>query len=312
MTLREDAITAVDRYAEVTALETSEATATPLRTEIAALKARVVELEAVRQPAPTTPQPVPTTASKTLVGMSLGAGTGTDAQKLAQHEAAMGRIHVVRHYYSGNLPSWGSVKSLIGDRALVVSYKSADLAAAKAFAQAADVPTWMCVNHEPENDPGGATWATEYRRRMAALRDLVKSVGNPKVKACQILMGYTLDPASGRKLADFFVPGVVHGWDLYNAAWDKGQYTDPSQRFAKCVTASGTDGVAFAEWGSQLANGDTDGSRRAAWITATLAYHRKVNSEFTCYWQAWFGQGHPDFRLTDKPSQDAYRTAMAG
>jgi len=169
-----------------------------------------------------------------------------------------------------------------GKRTFVLSWKDNNETRVKAML--ASIPDdCICYGtyfHEPEdNIPAAFTLAT-WRSRVQTQATWMAAEG---VTPCVILMSYTLNPSSGRNIADYMgIPGVnVVGWDYYP---DKqaGRYT-PAQMVALLASAMNTHGVTRALIGEfGVAAGD---SQRIARINqfrdAILADGRY---EVSAYW----------------------------
>ena len=85
-------------------------------------------------------------------------------------------------------------------------------------------------------------------------------------------MAWSVDPASGRNWRDYYAGDAtidVLGWDAYNLIANKGRYDTPDHVFGKSIAVSKSVGkpYGFAEFGSMIAAGDSNGSGRGAWLS---------------------------------------------
>jgi hypothetical protein len=231
-------------------------------------------------------------------------------------------MDVVRVFYPGLPSAWPGRAGEVGGP-VVVSFKASpnevnsgkDDAFFRAWFASAprDRDVWWTLWHEPEDDVAAGrfsavAWRTAFRR-LAALAD---EAGNPRLHNTVILMCWTVDPRSGRSLADFF-PGTdavdTIGWDCYSHPSDPRTYADPASMYGDAIRASRAAGVSWgiAETGSRLAEGD-DGSKRAAWLRQVADYLTGQGASFVTYFDSVVGG---EFRLLDEPSQQAWRDAVA-
>jgi hypothetical protein len=67
--------------------------------------------------------------------------------------------------------------------------------------------------------------AQQFRQAWQRIAGLAMQANNARLRATLILMGWSVDSASGRNWRDYY-PGRqyvdVLGWDLYNPRWEKG------------------------------------------------------------------------------------------
>ncbi|SCL15407.1 hypothetical protein GA0070624_0712 [Micromonospora rhizosphaerae] len=269
------------------------------------------------------PFPAPRT---TLPGASIHLLSGESfADGLARSDRTYGPLRMVRVFYPGLPPAWSGSRADVVNRTVVVSFKAppAEVAAgkhddrlAKWFASIPrDQDVYWSYFHEPENDVESGNYTTaQFRaawRRVAGLADRAR---NPQLRATLILMCWTLNPNSRRNFNDYY-PGAdvvdVLGWDCYNSGGKYNRYTDPAQVFGPMITKSKALGKPWglAETGSVRIDGDSSGTGRAAWLRSMSSYLNSQRPLWVAYYDYQVSGG--DFRLTDKPSQDAWRAWCA-
>jgi hypothetical protein len=259
----------------------------------------------------------------TLCGASFAAESGeTYQQALAREDGLFDGLDIVRVFYSGLPQAWPG-KLDAGDRPMIISFKAHpndvnagthDVRLRDWFATAPrDRDIYWTYFHEPENDiEGGAYTAAAFRSAFARVSALADEAANPRLKATLILMGWTVDPASGRTWTDYY-PGAaavdVIGWDLYNPSWRNGNYKPVTDLFARVIAASASAGKPFgiAETGSPLVAGDA-GEARGAWLRALIGHLASEGALFIAYFDLdWTTQAGIDYRLRDAPSVAAWR-----
>lgn len=287
---------------------------------------------ALRLRYPTTqPTPPPTSGGggKTLLGVApWPKGSEGPAETIARLDRRYGRSSVFRIFYPG-LPSSWSGPSVAHGRPVVVSFKAspasvnagaADTHLRSWFASApTDRTIWWNYFPEPEdNIADGEFSASSYRKAFARIASLADSVSESNLRATLILMDWSANPASGRDWRDYY-PGSsvidVLAWDAYNVSaspWTTDPaamgYLSPAKIYGPVVALSRAEGkpFGFAEWGSTVVPGD-DGTKRAAWIRASVKYMRKAGTRFATYFDTPVAG---EFRLLDAPSADAFRQSM--
>ncbi|MGW1060632.1 CBM96 family carbohydrate-binding protein [Micromonospora rubida] len=243
---------------------------------------------------------------------------------LAREETLFGRLAAVRFFHGGPPPAWPGPLD-VGTRALVVSFKGNardylsgryDDQMRQWFAGAPrDRDIYWVYYHEPEdNIRDGEFTAAEYRAAWQRLSALADAAGNPRLFATQVLMQWTLVPASGLDWRDYY-PGDgvldVLAWDIYNYDSAKGRYLAPATLVDPAVAVNRTVGlpIAVAELGSHIAAGD-DGTARAVWVRAINQYLSQRGS----LWNLWFDLSWPtgDYRLRDPSGVSAWRDFCQG
>jgi hypothetical protein len=273
------------------------------------------------KPPPTVPPPGTPTGGGLCGTSFMPEGGETYQQALTRQDSRYGGLEAVRVFYPGMPAAWPGRLNTSG-RPMVVSFKGSvsdhangrhDAFMRDWFSRAPrDQDIYWTFYHEPEdNIRDGEFSAAEYRAAWQRLSRLAREANNPRLRATQILMQWTLVPASGRNWRDYY-PGDgvldIQGWDVYNGAAHKGQYNAPSELIDPIVAVSRQTGLAFGvgELGSHLAAGD-DGTRRATWIRDITGYLSSKGS----LWNLWFDLDWPtgDYRLLDEPSRIAWRNA---
>lgn len=246
----------------------------------------------------------------------------TYQQALARVDGYYNGLEVVRIFYS-DLPQEWPGKLNINGRPMIVSFKALP---SEVLAGAHDTtlrdwfrnaPTnqeiYWSYYHEPEDNIAAGTFtAAQYRQAWQRISGLARQAGNSRLHATLILMGWSLEAASGRNWRDYY-PGreylEVLGWDLYNASWRNGQYKPIPELFAKVISTSQAEGLRFgiAETGSPIVAGD-DGTRRATWLREMASHLTANGAVFVSYFDLdWTNHGGPDYRLRDAASQAAWR-----
>jgi hypothetical protein len=260
---------------------------------------------------------------RTLCGASFVAESGeTYQQALAREDALFNGLESVRVFYSGLPQAWPGKLDAAG-RPMIISFKAtpADVIAGTHdtrlrdwFRTApVDQDIYWTYFHEPENDiQNGAFTAAQFRQAWQRIAGLSREANNPRLRATLILMGWSVDPASGRNWRDYY-PGRsyvdVIGWDLYNPSWKNGGYRTPSDLFATIVATSRAEGLPFgvAETGSPIVTGD-DGTRRAAWVRDMITYLTAEGALFIEYFDLdWSSHNGADYRLRDPAGVAAWR-----
>ncbi|MEV0425622.1 DNRLRE domain-containing protein [Micromonospora sp. NPDC050495] len=261
----------------------------------------------------------------TLCGTSYARENGESwPEGLAREEALFGPLGAVRFFHGGPPPAWPGPLD-VGSRALVVSFKgnARDYLAGRYddqmrqwFAGAPrDRDVYWVYYHEPEdNIRDGEFTAADYRAAWRRLSALADEAGNPRLFATQVLMQWTVVPASGRDWRDYY-PGDgvldVLAWDIYNYDAAKGRYLAPATLVDPAVAVNTTVGlpIAVAELGSHIATGD-DGTARAVWVRAINQYLGQRGSR----WNLWFDLSWPtgDYRLRDPAGVSAWRDFCQG
>lgn len=231
-------------------------------------------------------------------------------------------LESVRVFYSDLPRDWpGRVDA--GDLTLTVSFKADpveiisgthDEHLMRWFDEApTDRDIYWSYYHEPEdNIEDGHFTAADYREAWEHLTELADTVDNPRLSATLILMGWTLEPGSGRDWTDYF-PGSdtidVLAWDTYNDIHaDPDRYRDPADLFEKSIQVNEEVGLPFAiaETGSDLVPGD-DGTQRAQWLADITAYLTDNDALWVQYFDVDFtDHGFTDFRIRDEAGQDAW------
>jgi hypothetical protein len=251
----------------------------------------------------------------TLCGASFATeGTETYQQAFAREDALFGGLDSARVFYSGLPQAWPG-KLDTGGRPMIISFKAppADVLTGAHDVRLRDwfgtAPNGQDIYwtyfHEPENDiQSGAFTAAQFRQAWQRIAALADEAGNPRLRATLILMGWSVDPASGRDWHDYY-PGReyvdVIGWDLYNPSWRNGGYRPAANLFAGVIAASRSENLPFgiAETGSPLVTGD-DGPGRAAWLRDVVGHLAASEALFIEYFDLdWTARSGADYRLRD-------------
>lgn len=268
---------------------------------------------------PTDPPPP---AVPLLVGSSNDLNTGeTWTQGLVRRDATMGPLDVVRVFYPG-LPdaTWAGSKPAQCNRPVVVSFKAlpADINAGKHDALLQgwfnSMPKntfkiWWAFYHEPEdNIEAGSFTAAQFRTAFRRIAGLARAANNPNLINTLILMGWTVNSASGRNFNDFYPGGDVvdvMAWDNYSVT---SRYQAPAEIYDRIVAKSKEIGKPWgiAETGAAKLSSDATGSGHAAWISSVRTYILAQNPKpvFITYWDNDVPSA--DYRLNTAAAQKAW------
>ncbi|MFI1197000.1 hypothetical protein ACH4T9_27590 [Micromonospora sp. NPDC020750] len=261
----------------------------------------------------------------TLPGASIHLKDGENfAAGLARSDRSYGPLRMVRVFYPGLPPSWSGSRADAADRTVVVSFKAppGEVVAGRHDSRLAawfrsvprNLDVYWSYFHEPENDIAqGSYTAAQFRAAWQRLAGIADRAGNARLRATLILMCWTLNPSSRRTFEDYWPGGDaidVLGWDCYNSGGKFNRYTDPAQVFTPMIAKSKALGKPWglAETGSLRIAGDS-GAGRAAWIRAMSRYLDGQRPLWVAYYDYQVAGG--DFRLTDAPSQEAWRAWCA-
>jgi len=259
----------------------------------------------------------------TLCGASFTteAAGETYQEALARIDGYYNGLEVVRIFYPGLPQAWPG-KLDTGGRPMIVSFKAppADVIAGRHDAALGtwfrtaprDRVVWWTYFHEPENDiEAGSFTAAQFRQAWQRLAGLADAAGNPDLRATLILMGWTLEPGSGRNWRDYYA-GPQHvdvlGWDLYNLSWRNGNYRPPADNFQRVVAVSQAEGLPFgiAETGTPILGSD-DGTGRADWLRGSVDYLTAAGAQFVAYFDLNWPSAGIDYRLRDAAGQAVWR-----
>lgn len=263
----------------------------------------------------------PEALSGTEFGVTLDTLGGlTKDQAWAQANSRYGKPGIVRIFHPSAPNGWKEANIAKGSD-ITVSFKiqpkdvlsGANDAKLRSWFQSApnDTTIYWTYFHEPEDDiERGAFTPAQYRAAWQRIHKIANETCQPNLHPTLILMGWTVDPRSGRDFNDYY-PGSdyidVLSWDMYNP-WGGSVYKDPKSHFEKVVMKSKAEGKPFAiaETGSLLIGNDK-GAGRAAWMTSMAKYFRDNKALYVSYFDT--NQSGREFRLSDKPSQDAWKAA---
>lgn len=267
-------------------------------------------------PSPTNPAP----SSTTLFGstaQNVKGESGTAA--VARIRGQFGRLGVVRLFDHGNATPWKGIERQVGTTPVVESFRPTPQAVLSGaldnyyrnwFATAPrDRVTYWSYSHEPEDNIEHREFTgAQYRAAWVRLKGLANQAHNSQLKATLILMGWSIQPHSGRSFETYY-PGSnvidVLSWDVYNHAGKDGSYGPAANLYADVIAKSRSLGKPFgiSETASVLAAGD-NGSARAAWLTQMAHYLSAQHSLYVTYFNSFLGV---DYRLQDRPSVAAWR-----
>lgn len=247
---------------------------------------------------------------------------------LADRDAIFGKIRAVRIWDEPMPFSWSDRRtSHLKGRTLVMSFRPApadvlsgkhDAELRRWFQEAPSDSTiyWNYV-HEPETpiDDQKKFTADIYLRAWRHIDKIADSVCRQNMYATLVLMGWTTKPESKKDWRKFYAGDDVIdvlAFDPYNGVHDptRDYYASPASMMDSVVKVSKDAGKpwAIAEFGSRKIKSDATGSGRGAWLTAFANYTRSNGALFVTYFHS---TRDADWRLLDKPSQDAWRAAVA-
>jgi hypothetical protein len=256
----------------------------------------------------------------TLFGSNVWQAPGeTESDAMARVDSTYGPIAIARVFSAWMPPSWPSLRHDIGDRPIIVSFR---LRPAKVlagqfddeltawFRQApTDQDTYWVYYHEPEDEiERGLFTAEQFKAAWTHIAQLADSVHNRRLHNTLILMCWTAGAQSGRDWHDY-VPDDgsvdVLAWDCYAKGDDASTYADTEALLEPARAASASIGAywGIGELGARIIQGD-DGHARAAWLKEVGDYAIEHDALFVAYFDAPIGG---DFRLTDRPSIDAWK-----
>ncbi|MFL6180979.1 MAG: hypothetical protein ACJ73J_01600 [Actinomycetes bacterium] len=264
-----------------------------------------------------------TGSGTTQFGASVYRGSSSWHSAVQRSDDRYGGLEVVRVFYPGMPQPWKNVTSAV-DTSLVVSFKAQpnrilsgadDQRLKQWFADAPrDRDIWWTYYHEPENNvEHGDFTAEQWRAAYKHIAAIANAADNPHLHNSIVLMCWTLDPSSGRSVADYF-PGtdVVEtiAWDCYSEPSTSQAYESPEDLYASAISTSRSLGVRWgiAETGSVKAPVDSSGELRAQWLLDAGQYLANEGAEFVVYFDSVVGG---EFRLLDRPSQLAWRDVIA-
>lgn len=283
---------------------------------------------------PTTPQ-VPGKCNRpappkgTQFGSSISMTSTIHAEHaLRDRDAIFGKIAAVR-IWDEPLPfSWSDkrTKHLEG-RTLVMSFrpKPADVLSGKHDAQLRawfeEAPSTSTIYwnyyHEPETpiDDQRTFTADAYRKAWQHIDKIADSVCRKNMYATLVLMGWTTKPESKKSWRTYYAGDDVIdvlAFDPYNGVHDPGRdyYATPASMMDSVVKVAkeANKPWAIAEIGSRKIPSDPSGSKRASWLTQVANYSRSNGALFVTYFHS---TRDGEWRLLDKPSQDAWRAAVS-
>lgn len=206
---------------------------------------------------------------------------------------------------------------------LSIRRSPADVIAGKCDAEitalANSVPSWatpsnparLCYSHEPEKHiAGGEFTSKQYKDAWARVASLVRATGKP-IELSLILMGYTLDPASGRNFDDYD-PGSavdVYAFDVY---WHPGKDAAHLYDAARAIGVAKGKPWAVAE--TSAASNETTPAQRAQ-VLHDLAYGLATVDPKPVYASAFDSNNDPAFQYlftTDAGCVNGWNTGRTG
>jgi hypothetical protein len=243
--------------------------------------------------------------------------------------ATVGAMGVRRCYNTGMPATWAASAAAPTSGHGIVNWLSVRPDAASMASGALDAAVTSFVNsipageqvmltplHEPENNTGtvpAATWVAAVQR----FYDVAKAA-RPSTKIGPVLMGYTFDPKSGRKVSDWNV-GAAHcdfyGIDFYNGyhypltgnsnTWNPpvGTQVVNFQAFCDSIGKPGAVGE-FASSEDQTGIGP---QRKIDWTTGYLNYAHTHGWLAMCWFDSYKpGDTDPSMVLDSTPEFTAF------
>lgn len=273
----------VTETATVTQTATETATATVTETATATVTATATATQTVTA----TPSPTPTPLT-TAYGANY---TQPDDETLYQGRPAVARIYIPAGALTADIANRSQYQRAYaaGIRTFVVSWKDNNptLAGQMLDSFPDGTTVYGVFRHEPENDgSSAATWVAQQVTMMAAVR---QHGGIPTA----ILMSYTLNPSSGRNLADWVLPaGTVDvlGFDYYPSQQTNRTQPQVVDAMKAAMPQFGVDRLLIGEYGVPVTN-PTQG---VTWINE---FKQLVagTAVVACYWS---DTGTKDYHFT--------------
>lgn len=299
-----------------------------LQTQVDALQAEVDRLKQYEptpsptpsaSPASPSASPSTTTPPALLVGSSLYSGTNESPQQSFDRRCNTWGVcpEVVRYFFSG-LPSGSWPTFGVAPTPTVVSFKvpnfdMAGFAAGNYDSQVMPflqtVPNdgrthYITVWHEPEDDiAAGHFTAAQYRNATTHLQLLVSSFDGTgkRLRVGEVLMGWTVDPRSGRNVNDYLVPSLDFiGWDIYTGLTTAEVQRD-FQPAANVCDAQEAGKCFLTETAPNSAVKATQ-AQKATYLRVSAQVARDLGFDAYMYFDSTVGG---DFRLTDQVAFDA-------
>lgn len=271
----------------------------------------------------TDPPPPPPPAKGMFVGSSLYTGTGeTQQDGFARRTTEWGaEPEMVRYFYPG-LPTGGW--PVFGGAQVVASFKppNLDVVGFNAGKYDAQVKAWLgtcprdgrpkrvAVFHEREDDieRGAFTFAQALQMDAHMHQLLLGAAISPdmNLRFGLILMQWTLDSRSGRKISNYLPTGYTYdwmGWDPYPgnvAGCDLPGLTATKAAYKSCADATAAHGAknwVICETGTsnkQNLSADEYDKQQAAWITGSCQVARDLGAKGYMYFDSTVGG---DFRI---------------
>lgn len=271
----------------------------------------------------------PAPPSGTQFGSSISTSSAIHGpQAIADRDAIFGKIPVVRIWDEPMPFSWSDPRTeALKGRTLVMSFRPAPAdvlsgkydSALRTWFEKAPSTSRIYWNyyHEPETpiDDQKIFTADEYRAAWRHIDKIADSVCRQNMYSTLVLMGWTANPQSHKDWRTYY-PGDdvidVLAFDPYNGVHDpqRDYYASPASMYDDVVAVAREAGKPYgiAETGSRKIPSDPTGVKRAAWLSEVAKYNRENGALFVTYFQS---PRDGEWRLLDKPSQDAWRAAVS-
>lgn len=297
--------------------------------QITALIAEVAWFQSQQAPAPT-PAPAPAPVDKVTFSIDVSAlGTDADipeAKKIADHKASLGvdNLQNVRIFIGARALSWtdARIQALTEKDSILISVSTRRtrteirnfLAATPERFRKRKGQVKVCYKHECEAEwskaANGDAWLADY---LAGNLDWAEELDaspfptQSRDDVVKIMLWYSQHigrPAGGlRETKDtlaLFYGGQdfgSFGMDCYHyQVWlAKGRYATPTELFGKIIAFCRKVGrpCVIPEWGGELAEGDTDGAKRAIAIRDGGAL-LQANADVVDFANFWCAKGSKD------------------
>ena len=281
---------------------------------------------------PPVPEPIPDPVTTMWVGTSLYTPAGeTMAEGFARRTQEWGaEPEMVRYFFSGMPNGWPQ----FGKAATVVSFKppNNDVKGFAAGKYDAQVVAWLnslprdtqtrriAIYHEREDniEAGQFTFADAKAMdaRLNSLIDAANARNGTRLTFGLILMAWTLETASGRKLANYLPTDFKYdwmGWDAYSGnsySLDQPDFKRTKSNFTACRDATKAHGAknwficetGTSNKGHDLAEYDT---LQAQWITGAAQIARDLGCKGFMYWDSITGVGQQNNYTIQGPKAKA-------
>lgn len=298
------------RDQEVTSLQVTMGN---LQTKVADLTAELAKY----QPVPV-PDPVPDPTSSMWVGTSLYTPGGETMQAGFDRRTSEwgAEPEMVRYFFSGMPAGWPT----FGSAATVVSFKppNNDVLGFAGGKYDQQINAWLnslprdgkarrvAIYHEREDNIEAAQFSFANARGMDAKMHALIAAANGRngtnIKFGLILMGWTVDSRSGRKVSNYLPTDWKYdwmGWDAYagnSLSMDLPDLTYTKENFGACADATKAHGAKnwyICETGTSNKGHTADeyDTMQAQWLKGAFSIARGLGCRGFMYWDSVTGTG---------------------